>query len=106
MALELIQEKDIKVDKIIEHHTKYKEIHGENMSVLMPRSEHIRLHIKLRRDGKCNIPPAELRKISNRANRKSRGSPEVSRSTKKRTNYKPKNIPDWIRKDAHIKIKR
>lgn len=52
---------------IDEHHTHYKEIDGFDRTVLMTRSEHTKLHKKLRREGKCNIPPRELKRITNAA---------------------------------------
>lgn len=52
---------------LIEHHTKYKEIHGYDETIWMTPSEHRYLHNRLRRDGKCNVDPKELEKISNTA---------------------------------------
>lgn len=53
--------------EMVQHHVKYKEIHGEDKIVMMEKSEHIKLHKRLRREGKCNIPACELRKIANKA---------------------------------------
>lgn len=53
--------------KLIEHHTKYIEIHGIDESLWMTPSEHRNLHNRLRKEGKCNIPPEELGKISKAA---------------------------------------
>lgn len=50
--------------ELIEHHTKYKEIHGIDESLWMTPSEHRNLHNRLRAEGKCNIPSEELTKIS------------------------------------------
>lgn len=50
--------------ELIEHHTKYKEIHGVDESLWMTHSEHRNLHNRLRREGKCNIDPEELKRIS------------------------------------------
>lgn len=50
--------------ELIEHHTKYKEIHGVDESLWMTPSEHRNLHNRLRAEGKCNIPSEELTKIS------------------------------------------
>lgn len=50
--------------KIVNHHTKYLEIQGVDERVKISVSEHIKLHRRLRREGKCNIPAEELRKIS------------------------------------------
>jgi phosphoribosylformylglycinamidine (FGAM) synthase PurS component len=55
---------------LVEHHIKYKEIHGVDETVMMDKGEHKHLHSKLRKEGKCNIPVEELRIISNIANRR------------------------------------
>ena len=52
---------------LVQHHVKYKEIHGEDVVVMMEMSEHVKLHQKLRCEGKCNIPPKELGVISHNA---------------------------------------
>ncbi len=49
---------------LVEHHTKYKEIHGIDETVWMPKGEHYKLHNRLRKEGKCNIPVKELERIS------------------------------------------
>lgn len=54
--------------KIVRHHIKYKEIHGEDVVIMMEWSEHQKLHYKLRREGKCKIPAETLHKFSQRAN--------------------------------------
>ena len=56
------------MNDLIEHHIKYKEIHGEDKTVWMTKSEHRQLHMRLRNEGKCNVPVDELRRISNAAN--------------------------------------
>jgi hypothetical protein len=53
---------------MVHHHIKYKEIHGVDEVVLMDKGEHCRLHRRLRREGRCNIPPKELSRISCAAN--------------------------------------
>ena len=55
--------------ELIFHHTKYKEIHGIDEGFFITFSEHKKIHMRLRREGKCNIPPKELNKISSRANK-------------------------------------
>lgn len=66
--LELVPEEDIKPKRsLIEHHIKYKEIHGEDKTIFMPLSEHIRLHRRLRKEGKCKISPELLHEASSRA---------------------------------------
>ena len=54
-------------EHMVEHHVKYKEIHGVDETVWMTRSEHALLHLRLRRENKCEISPEEMRVISNRA---------------------------------------
>lgn len=57
-------------NSIIEHHEKYKEIHGEDKTIFITISDHKLLHKRLRKEGKCNIPPEELHKISMNAYRR------------------------------------
>lgn len=52
----------------VNHHVKYKEIHGIDEVVPMEKGEHNRLHRRLRKEGKCNIPQKILAKISVKAN--------------------------------------
>ena len=62
----------------VNHHIKYKEIHGVDEVVLMDKSEHRRLHARLRREGKCNISSDILRIISSKAKwRRIRDSHEI-----------------------------
>lgn len=53
--------------QIVEHHIHYKEIHGYDETIMMTKSEHQKLHIRLRNEGECNIPVNELSKISKAA---------------------------------------
>ena len=55
---------------LVQHHTKYKEIHGEDEIVMMTPSEHVRLHKRLRSKGQCTVPVDELTKISRAAHRR------------------------------------
>jgi len=61
-------------EHLVQHHVKYKEIHGIDEVKTMSKGEHKKLHARLRRVGKCNIPPEELNAISikayNRSDRK------------------------------------
>jgi hypothetical protein len=41
-------EKVINLEQLIEHHVKYKEIHGVDETIWMTRSEHLLLHARLR----------------------------------------------------------
>lgn len=66
--LELVDKKDVKSNgKLVEHHTKYKEIHGEDKTIFMSFGDHISLHRKLRSQKKCKVPIEELNKISTNA---------------------------------------
>lgn len=49
---------------MVQHHTHYKEIDGYDEIVMMDKSEHSALHIRLRKEKKCNISTKELNKIS------------------------------------------
>lgn len=61
-------------EKMIEHHVKYKEIHGIDKTIWLTRTEHSRLHSQLREKGGCNISSKELQEISRRAaNRTDKG---------------------------------
>ena len=51
----------------VQHHIKYEELHGVDEVVMMEQGEHLKLHYRLRREGKCAIPAEELRAISNAA---------------------------------------
>ncbi len=53
--------------KLVEHHIKYKEIHGYDETVWITQSEHKKLHSRLRKEGKCNVSVDELHKISTAA---------------------------------------
>ena len=53
--------------QIVEHHIKYKEIHGVDETVFITRSEHQKIHRRLRREGKCKIPSKQLNVIANAA---------------------------------------
>lgn len=74
MNIELVEKEDTideKLDgKLVEHHAKYEEIHGEDKTIFISMSKHVRLHQKLRKEGKCNIPPKELARISANARRR------------------------------------
>lgn len=77
------------MNKLVEHHIKYKEIHGVDETVWMTQSDHLKLHYRLRREGNCNIPPDELRKISGKAQK---------RTEKTRKRIKKYNHTDRARK--------
>ena len=52
---------------LVEHHIKYKELHGVDETVWMEAGKHKTLHNRLRREGKCNVPVDILQKISRKA---------------------------------------
>ena len=61
-------------EQMIEHHTHYKEIHGYDRTVWITKSEHVKLHIRLRNSGKCTVSPKELHRIASAAgNRTDKG---------------------------------
>jgi hypothetical protein len=55
---------------MVYHHVKYKEIHGIDEIVVMTAGEHIKLHRRLRKEGKCNVPVQVLGKLSREASAK------------------------------------
>lgn len=56
--------------KLIQHHEKYRETHGEDKIKLMTRCEHIALHRRLRKDGKCKVPVTMLARVSQSARKR------------------------------------
>ncbi len=58
-------------ESLIQHHVKYKELHKVDKIVMMAKSEHMKLHARLRKEGECNVPVDELHKISEKAHRRS-----------------------------------
>lgn len=79
---------------LIQHHVKYKEIHGDDRIVLMERSEHTKLHQKLRRENKCCVPVSELLKISNAARGRSPDRKRYESMRCKEPNRK-KSFKNW-----------
>ena len=55
---------------LVQHHVKYKEIHGKDEVVMMEWGEHRALHRRLRKEGSCQIPREELHKIAHDAYRR------------------------------------
>lgn len=83
---------DVEIEKIfikygfelVEHHTKYRDIHGIDETMWMTPSEHRNLHNRLRREGKCNVSSEELEKISRETrHRGDRHKDQIIRHTKK-----------------------
>jgi hypothetical protein len=79
-----------KESPLVQHHIKYKEIHGIDEVVLLTAHEHRLLHKKLRREGKCNIPGEKLREISKIAYSRT----NVGKT--KRSQYKKNNIEEIV----------
>lgn len=77
---------------LIEHHAKYIEIHGIDKSLWMTVSEHRKLHNRLRKEGKCNIPSDELAKIS--------------RASKCRTDRYRERVNKYYKTDRGMEINR
>lgn len=83
-------------DATIRHHTRYKELHGTDSTILLCGSCHRNLHINLRKTGKCTIPPKELEIISNNAHDR---LPEVK---KRHSEYDKKHRRGFIFTDNMI----
>lgn len=81
--------------QMVEHHIKYKELHGYDKTVWMTRSEHKKLHNRLRKNGECNVPVDKLTKIAKTAHnrtdkhKKYEGNPERIKSIR---DYNLKNV--------------
>lgn len=73
--------------KIVEHHIKYKEIHGVDETTFITAGEHKKLHNRLRREGKCKVPTDVLAKITAKA----QGRTEKRREYLKNNKIKQKN---------------
>ena len=83
---------------LIRHHVKYKEIHGYNEYRLMDKSDHMKLHSRLRVEGRCNISPSELQRLSRRDARRGllrRDSIYFMWSTPDRETFKEKWFTRW-----------
>lgn len=102
--LELVSEDDAqgKEDgELVEHHTKYEEVHGKDETILMTKSKHSILHIRLRKEGKCKIPSKELNKISNKAQMR---TDKYLKRYPKTCKIKNSGPSDWIRKQVRKDI--
>jgi hypothetical protein len=76
------------MDNLIEHHVKYKEIHGYDETVWITRSEHLKLHRRLRQESKCNISAKELSKISKAASGRTIKQKEIQKEWVRSNRYK------------------
>lgn len=77
-----------KGEQLVEHHTHYKEIHGYDETVWMTKGKHEKLHNRLRREGKCNIPVEEMKKISIAAGNRTDKRKEYARSPTMKEYYR------------------
>jgi len=73
-------------ERMVEHHTHLKEIHGFDETVWLKNGEHELLHRRLRKAGKCNVSVEELTKISAAAGRRTDKRKEYNK------NYSKTNI--------------
>jgi len=73
---------------LVEHHIKYKEIHGVDETVWIELGEHQRLHHGLRKEGKCNIPVDILRRVSNAAQKRTKKAKEYYKKYRQRDDAK------------------
>ena len=82
--------------QVINHHIKYKEIHGVDEVVKMDKSKHSKLHRRLRREGKCNVSPRVLSRISSTAcnRRKDQATLKIDKSTLERLKFISVNMDD------------
>lgn len=71
-------------ETMVEHHVKYLELHGLDETKWMTRSEHNRLHHRLRKEGKCNVPVNELIKISSVAHNRTQKAIKYRQSDKRK----------------------
>lgn len=102
--LELVSEDDAQGredGELVEHHTKYEEVHGEDETMIMTKSKHSILHIRLRKEGKCKIPSKELIKISNKAQLR---TDKCLKKHPKACKIKNGDPSDWIRKQVRKDI--
>jgi len=79
---------------LVEHHTKYKETHGVDETVWMSQSEHLKLHRRLRREGKCKTPVDELNKISQNARCRTKKG-KADRNKRQRESYIRNRFHFW-----------
>lgn len=87
-------------EKMVEHHVKYKEIHGVDETVWMTYGEHRLLHNQLRKDGKCGISVKELRDISHCAQNRTAKRREYCKGwTKKNPDYMREYRKEWRKRN-------
>lgn len=79
---------------LVEHHVKYKEIHGVDETVFMTTGDHHALHSRLRKAGKCKVPVGDLNKISKAAYKRTEKGRVFDYEYCKK--YRLKNISSYI----------
>ena len=87
--------------QMVEHHTHYKEIHGYDKTVWMTRSDHFKLHQRLRRNSECNVPVDEMKEIAMAAHKR------TDKSKKRQAKYHKEHKPiEYENSPERIKSKR
>ena len=86
---------------LVQHHKRYKEIHGEDEIVMMDFVEHRELHKHLREEGKCTVPLKELHKISSAAYYRSPLGNKAAKEYHKSTAGKAKKA-EWYKKNRRV----
>lgn len=86
---------------MINHHVCYEEIHGYELIILMPKSEHRKLHNELRKKGKCNISANELNRMSNNSKHAKKLRNELTKKYHK-NNYKSIHFTDSMMKNVRL----
>jgi len=92
-------------EDMVEHHTHYKEIHGYDKTVWITRSEHTKLHQRLRKNGDCNIPADKLKTIALAASGRTDKHKENIAKYQAEYKYKQKKI-EYEGNPKRIKYKR
>lgn len=95
------------MSKLIEHHIHYKEIDGYDETVWMTVSEHKKLHHRLSKEGKCNVPSDKLAIIATNAHYRTPKFKEYLKkyfkNTKRTIHFSDTMMPNVIH-DEHIQL--
>ena len=89
----MIQEQ-IKHKSVVEHHTKYLEIHGVDETKWMTCGEHNKLHKRLRNEGSCIVSVEKLKKISMAANARTKKAKEHRKRDIKNIHFTEHMMPN------------
>lgn len=92
-------------EKLVEHHVKYKEIHGYDETVWLTGSEHRLLHNRLRREGNCIVPVDELTKISEEAYHRTSKAIEIKKRYNESDRGKEVRRKSWKKHSRTDKFK-